>query len=187
MKNQILRIIGGKWRSRKLSFPSNIQQLRPTSDRIRETVFNWLSHDIIDSDCLDVFAGSGALGIEALSRGASSCTFIEKAKLAYIQLKKNLTMLDAENSTCLSGDALKLLSKLDHRYDLIFLDPPFSAELLPELVTLILQNQLLKQNGLIYFEMDAKTKLDLILENKKLQLTKHKVSGNVCYGLLKFN
>ncbi|MCF6776986.1 16S rRNA (guanine(966)-N(2))-methyltransferase RsmD [Thiotrichales bacterium 19X7-9] len=187
MKNQILRIIGGQWRSRKLSFPSNVQHLRPTADRIRETLFNWLQQDIIGSNCLDVFAGSGALGIEALSRGANACTFVEKSHRAYLQLKKNLKLLNAQNTTCLSGDALKLLTKLDHNYDIIFLDPPFSQDLLAKLLTIIIENKLLKPNGLVYFEMDAQNELKLILDSDHWQLVKNKVSGNVHYGLLKLS
>lgn len=182
MKNQILRIIGGKWRSRQLTFPSNVDGLRPTADRIRETIFNWLQSDIINRVCLDVFSGSGALGLEALSRGAKSCTFIEKSRPAYLQLQKNLKLLDAQNANCLFGDALKILESHAESYDLIFLDPPFKQQLLPAMLNLIDKKALLKPNGFIYFEADIKDHLNL--DNTPWQLYKEKTTGNVRYGLL---
>lgn len=181
MKNQTLRIIGGKWKSRRLNFPANIAHLRPTSDRIRETLFNWLQTEIIGAQCLDVFSGSGALGLEALSRGAKSCDFIEKAYPAYIQLKKNLTLLGAENITCHCGDSFKILDKLDQSYDLIFLDPPFGKNFIPSLLEIIKSNKLLNSNGMIYFEVES----GYSFQTNEFNIFKEKTAGNVTYGILK--
>src|SRR5690606_25651031 len=103
-----VRVIAGKWRSRKLSFP-DLDGLRPTADRIRETLFNWLQHDIVQEDCLDLFAGSGACGIEALSRQARHVTFIDSSGKALAAIRSNLAMLGADNASLHQQDALSWL------------------------------------------------------------------------------
>ena len=124
-----LRIIGGDWRSRRLRFPA-IDGLRPTLDRVRETLFNWLQHDVEGARVLDAFAGSGALGLEALSRGAKEVVFLEKHPKAAIQLKENLETLGARNAQVWAGDALVWLEQNPEPYDLVFIDPPFGKDLL---------------------------------------------------------
>ncbi|MDF1764345.1 MAG: 16S rRNA (guanine(966)-N(2))-methyltransferase RsmD [Oleibacter sp.] len=145
-----LRIIGGKWRSRRLRFPA-IDGLRPTLDRVRETVFNWLQHDVEGARVLDAFAGSGALGLEALSRGAKEVVFLEKHPKAAMQLKENLTALAATHAQVWAGDALVWLKQHTEPYDLVFLDPPFGKELLqPAIDSLILL-----PGALIYIEHEG--------------------------------
>jgi len=130
-----LRIIGGMYRSRKLTFPS-IPDLRPTGDRIRETLFNWLAPHIIGSRCMDLFAGSGALGMEALSRGASQVTFIDASSIACESIRSNLNLLDPQLITngkacVICANSLQWLTEeSNHQFDIVFLDPPFSANLI---------------------------------------------------------
>ncbi|MFL0806264.1 MAG: 16S rRNA (guanine(966)-N(2))-methyltransferase RsmD [Oceanobacter sp.] len=136
--NQQLRIIGGEWRSRRLRFPE-VDGLRPTLDRVRETLFNWLQFDVEGARVLDAFAGSGALGLEALSRGAREVIFLEKHPKAALQLQQNLQTLQAQNAQVWAGDALNWLSSNPGPYDLVFLDPPFGAQLLqPAIDALVL-------------------------------------------------
>ena len=148
-----LRIIGGRWRSRRLPFIS-VPNLRPTPDRVRETLFNWLQADIAQARCLDLFAGSGALGLEALSRGASELVFVEKNKAAAQRLVLNLECLNASDSVE-NRDAESYLSSQTQAFDIIFLDPPFRQAILPKILDLIIQHQLLMPEGLIYLEQEA--------------------------------
>lgn len=144
---QSLRIIGGQWRSRKLSFPA-IEGLRPTLDRVRETVFNWLQFEVEGRQVLDVFAGSGALGLEALSRGAHSAVFIEKNPIAAKQLQQNLGLLNASHGQVINADALQWLQNTPLTANLVFLDPPFHLGLLQPALD-VLQ---LPTGALIYIE-----------------------------------
>ncbi len=123
-----LRIIGGRWRGRKLAFPS-LNGLRPTGDRIRETLFNWLTADLPASRCLDLFAGSGALGLEALSRGADQVTLIEQNHAAANYLRQHLSTLDAETGKVVEADTLTWLQQQPEAMDIVFIDPPFQADL----------------------------------------------------------
>jgi len=150
-----LRIIGGQWRSRRLRFPA-IDGLRPTMDRVRETVFNWLQHDIQGARVLDAFAGSGALGLEALSRGAKEVIFLEKHAKAAMQIKDNLKQLDARNAQVWAGDALVWLEQNPEPYDLVFLDPPFGKDLLQP----ALEKLTLLPGALVYVEHEAKLQPD---------------------------
>ncbi|TPW17985.1 MAG: methyltransferase, partial [Halothiobacillaceae bacterium] len=118
-----LRIIGGTWRSRRLEFPT-VEQLRPTPDRVRETLFNWLQHRIGGARCLDLFAGSGALGFEALSRGANEVVFVEIDPAAVQALRANAQRLQADNAQIIHEEALRYLAKPADPFDIIFLDPP---------------------------------------------------------------
>lgn len=151
--NNILRIIGGEWRSRKLEF-KDAPNLRPTPDRIRETLFNWLQGKVHGAYCLDLFAGSGALGFEALSRGAKEVVFVEKVTHVASQLEANLALLSA-CSPVLKTDALSYLNDTEQVFDIIFLDPPFRQNYLPKILKLILEKRLLSGNGLIYLEHEA--------------------------------
>ena len=147
---QQLRIIGGQWRSRRLRFPA-IDGLRPTMDRVRETVFNWLQFDVERARVLDAFAGSGALGFEALSRGAKEVIFLEKHAKAALQLKENLQTLGAENAQVWAGDALTWLDQNPEPYDLVFLDPPFHKDLLQPAI----EKLRLLPGALVYIEHEA--------------------------------
>ncbi len=124
-----LRIIAGKWRSRKLAFPQQ-ENLRPTPDRVRETLFNWLQADVPGSCCLDMFAGSGALGFEAASRGAGEVVMIEQNREAVSALTRNIKLLDAGNIRLVIADAVEWLKNNQRRFDIVFLHPPYIAGLL---------------------------------------------------------
>jgi 16S rRNA (guanine966-N2)-methyltransferase len=183
-KNQ-LRIIGGQWRGRKLAVV-DVEGLRPTGDRIRETVFNWLMGAVADSRCLDLFAGSGALGLECLSRGAKAVTFLEKHPDAAKQLQQNCQTLEAANSHVITSDSLSWLHTQRHPvigYDLVFIDPPFDANLWDESITLIESRGLLNEGAFVYLESPRNT---LIATPPQWQLQKEKQSGQVCYRLFQF-
>jgi 16S rRNA (guanine966-N2)-methyltransferase len=147
-----VRIIGGEWRSRILSFPDSAG-LRPTADRVRETVFNWLGQTLEGKTCLDLFAGSGALGLEALSRHAKHVTLVEKNARVHAALKENSTKLGAQNLDLVCADGLPWLRQDRGVYDVIFLDPPFATGLLPQLWPLVAER--LAADGVVYVESGA--------------------------------
>ena len=151
MKSNQLRIIGGEWKRRQLGFAS-IEGLRPTPDRVRETLFNWLMWDVQNAKVLDVCTGSGALAFEALSRGAESVLMIEPNTEQAKFLKENIQLLKAENCQLKVATAQSVLAKLNTQFDLVFLDPPYSLELWNELASLI--DPLLLPEALIYVEAD---------------------------------
>jgi len=178
MKESV-RIIGGAFRGRKLSFPS-IEGLRPSPDRVKETLFNWLMNDIRDARCLDAFAGSGALGFEALSRFASQVTMIETHPLAYKALKESAKILHLESRLqLLCLDAREFLKNNQHPFNIIFLDPPFKSDCLYDCLHLISQGQNLAPGGLLYVESSKEIALDPSL----WQTRKSKKAGMVYYGL----
>ncbi|MGB5275729.1 MAG: 16S rRNA (guanine(966)-N(2))-methyltransferase RsmD [Gammaproteobacteria bacterium] len=146
-----LRIIAGKWRSRKLVFPHQ-ESLRPTPDRVRETLFNWLQAEIADSICLDLFAGSGALGFEAASRGARKVVMVEKNRQASSLLNQNRAMLEADNIELVTADALEWLNSNQQVYDIVFLDPPYRAALLGRCCEILENGNNLAENAKIYIE-----------------------------------
>jgi 16S rRNA (guanine966-N2)-methyltransferase len=136
LKPNEVRIVGGQWRSRRIRFTPR-PNLRPTPDRVRETLFNWLGQDLTGLVCLDLFAGSGALGFEAASRGALRVVMVERDRSAYAALERNRDALDARQVELVRADALEFLRADSGRYDVIFLDPPFAsghAEALPPLL-----------------------------------------------------
>ena len=143
----VVRIIGGEMRGRKIRFNSG-KGLRPTLDRIRETLFNWLATDIYDSECLDLFSGSGALGFEAASRGAKSVFFVEKAESATKALKENCRLLNLENAKVIKADAKSFLSNNDIQFDIAFLDPPFGENLLSKTFDALTPH--LKADAIVY-------------------------------------
>jgi 16S rRNA (guanine966-N2)-methyltransferase len=147
-----VRIVGGLWRSRLLEFP-DVAGLRPTPDRVRETLFNWLGRDLSGMACVDLFAGSGALGFEALSRGASAVTMVEKSPAASRALRENARRLDAENLTMVCGDALEFLRGTRSRFDVAFVDPPYRLGL--QAVALANLRGSLAEEGRVYVESDA--------------------------------
>lgn len=179
MSNQI-RIIGGKWRSRKIKFPDS-EGLRPTADRLRETLFNWLQNSIYDAVCLDAFAGSGILGFEALSRGAKQVLSLEKSYQIAKQVKENAKILNAENLFIENTDALCFFKKTELKFDFIFLDPPFKENLLDKCLALISEKQLLKAEGKIYIEFD---KQQIVAGLNAWQVLKETKAGNVRACLL---
>ncbi|MFT5677327.1 MAG: 16S rRNA (guanine966-N2)-methyltransferase [Paraglaciecola sp.] len=168
-----IRIISGQWRGRKLPV-LDAQGLRPTTDRNKETLFNWLMPYTPNSCCLDVFAGSGGLGFEALSRYASSVTFIELDKKIAKNLQQNADMLkvSALQAKIITGDAVQVLMQLAQPFDVIFLDPPFHQNLLGSTIEQIEQAQLLKKGGVIYIECEGQG------ENYQVPDTWHLIKQN---------
>ena len=144
-----VRIIGGEWRSRVIEFPDALG-LRPTPDRVRETVFNWLGQTLANQHCLDLFAGSGALGFEAASRGAASVTMVEQDRAAADALTHNQTKLTATTCKIVRGDALKFIAISKEKFDVIFVDPPFASQLMPQLLPQLANK--LTPGGVIYAE-----------------------------------
>ena len=179
-----IRIIAGKYKSRQIEFPTrNTSNLRPTSDRLRETLFNWLRPFIVDTNCLDAFAGSGALGFEALSRLAKCCDFFDLDSEAIKQLQLNKQKLQADNATMYQTSVLKHLSNpLD--YQVIFLDPPFQSDLLDQALRLISANNSLTDSSLIYIEYASKRPPQSLVEFNILKQTKQ---GEVSACLLQKN
>jgi 16S rRNA (guanine966-N2)-methyltransferase len=150
-----LRIIGGRWRGRKLTFiPA--EGLRPTTDRIRETLFNWLAPYIDGARCADLFTGSGALGLEALSRGAAYCDFVDTSGATLAQVSTHLATLDAiSGGQCHTSTALEFLRARHEPYDLVFIDPPFGQDLVDITCALLAEKNVLAKGALAYGETAA--------------------------------
>ena len=178
-----VRIIGGTFSSRNIHFP-NALHLKPTGSRIRETLFNWLMHDIDGANCLDAFAGSGILGFEALSRGAKSVTFTDNNPKVVHALKENIAMLGVESRCQVRNtDIIKLLPEpMAQRFDLVLLDPPFKKDDLPTILEHLIHQQALKLGAKIYVEY-AREKYNSQTLHQALQLLKHKIIGEVEFGL----
>ncbi|CAA6812101.1 MAG: 16S rRNA (Guanine(966)-N(2))-methyltransferase RsmD [uncultured Thiotrichaceae bacterium] len=174
------RIIAGTWRGRKLSFP-NAEGLRPTPDRVRETVFNWLQGNLYQARVLDLFAGSGALGLEALSRGASELVMVEKASHVACQLQENIAILQA-NASVVKDDALTSLKTFSAPFDVIFLDPPYRKDLLVPVLSLIKDADLLTEQGCIYLEHEQEVSLESAFEG--FRIVKSTKAGQVRSFLL---
>lgn len=177
-----LRIVAGKWRRRLVNIAS-VPGLRPTSERIRETLFNWLSSQIHGKRCLDLFAGTGALGLEALSRGAVSVTFVEKSQDAARMLRQVCKELDADAAEIRCDDAFQFLrSGCDERFDLVFLDPPFADDSLADLCRLLNEHGCVAAGAEIYLEQEkSKAPPDL---PEGWVVTRQKTAGNVRYSLV---
>jgi len=179
-----LRIVAGKWRSRLLDI-ADVPGLRPTSERIRETLFNWLAPTIAGSRCLDLFAGTGALGLEAISRGAAGAVFVEKSHRAAETLERNIDLVGAASTaTVHRTDAFEFMAQNGQTpFDIVFLDPPFAADMLDDLCRLLDQGSLLAKGALIYIEEDnAKPTVEL---PTGWQALRTRAAGNVRYSLLK--
>lgn len=177
-----IRIISGKHKGRKLPVLM-ADGLRPTTDRVKETVFNWLMPYIQNSYCLDCFAGSGGLGFEALSRGADSVTLVELNKVAAKQLEQNKLLLNANNLIVENSDILKYLPQCTQKFSVVFLDPPFRKGLIKE-TTQLLNEKTLTPDAIIYVEMENEVSTADIPEN--WQLLKEKKAGQVAYRLYQF-
>ncbi len=178
-----LRIVAGNWRSRLLQI-ADVPGLRPTAERIRETLFNWLSPRIHGARCLDLCAGTGALGIEALSRGASRVVFVERSQVASEVLKTNIASLTESGAEILNTDAEDYLRRPStEAFDIVFIDPPFAADLQRELCRLLAAQGWLADDARIYVEMD-RDQPELLLPEGWQEL-KNKTAGNVRYVLAK--
>jgi len=149
-----LRIVAGNWRSRSLEI-ADVPGLRPTAERIRETVFNWLTPHLAGARCLDLFAGTGALGLEALSRGAADVLFVETSAVAVRTLLKNIASLQATNATVRRADAVNYLQHPGaDQFEIVFLDPPFADDLHGDLCKLLDESTILAADALVYIEED---------------------------------
>ena len=185
-KLNTVRINAGEWRSRLIKFP-DAEGLRPTPERVRQTVFNWLGQDLTGLNCLDLFSGTGVMGFEALSRGAIAVTLVEKSSPAYKALISNKQLLQADKANILHQDALQFLNQNTLKFNIIFLDPPYNQEWLPKLLPLIAMH--LHAEGLVYVE--AEYALDESQLNASAgfmadwQIVKQNKAGNVFYHLLK--
>lgn len=181
----VLRLIGGRFRGRKLAVAA-VEGLRPTPDRVRETLFNWLQFEVPEQRCLDLFAGSGALGFEALSRGAKTVLLVERdgqAARLLAQHADSLNQAAAGHGTALvkQSDALQLLQHQPAQpYDIVFLDPPFQQGLLQRSCTLLMRNGWLRPGSWIYLESELHWPAEVPVD---WQLRKEKVAGQVAYRL----
>ena len=178
MKRNRVRIISGAWRSRLVSFPP-IKDLRPTPDRVRETLFNWLGQDLTGKDCLDLFAGSGALGFEAASRGARRVVMVERDPAVFRALAASRGQLDAAAVELRRADALEFLRADEGSYDVVFLDPPFKAGYWARVAPLLAPR--LNAGALVYYESAARPGLPAGWEEWR-----HGQAGRVRYQLLKW-
>ena len=178
-----LRIIGGQWRSRKLPVLDN-DGLRPTTDRVRETLFNWIQFDIADAYVLDLFCGSGGLAFEAASRGAKEVLMIDNDSRTIEQLEDNIKTLAADNMRAVKADALSLLaspSELPTQWDIIFVDPPFTQGLANKTLDLLAQSAQVTADTLIYLETESEVEID---DLSPWKIIKDKRHGAVKFALL---
>ena len=176
-----LRIVAGNWRSRVLDI-ADVEGLRPTSERIRETLFNWLAPSIAGSRCLDLFAGTGALGLEALSRGAAIAVFVERSPEALKTLRDNIAVLAAGNAEVVAGDALDYVQRASQPFDVVFLDPPFIDNQLGPVCQALAASGLLAPGAKVYLEQDRTAAAPELPAG--WTMTKNKTAGNVRYGLV---
>ena len=183
-----LRIIGGQWRSRMLPIPA-LEGLRPTPDRVRETLFNWINAYVPGAKCADLFCGSGALGLEALSRSAKSCVFVDASRVVTQQMQQNLDTLACKDALTLNQNALNLLevglasqpSLIEKApFDIVFIDPPFRKGWVDSILPLLTQDWL-ADGALVYLEMEKETALPEIAQ--QWDLLKEKTAGQLVYRL----
>jgi 16S rRNA (guanine966-N2)-methyltransferase len=180
-----VRIIAGAWRGRRVHFP-DMPALRPTPDRVRETLFNWLQHSIAGSRCLDLFAGSGALGLEALSRGASEVVFVEQFPAAARTLQEQLVRLGGgSKGRVMEMGAARFLRTPPKAFDIVFLDPPFGTNALAEYVPMLDSGQWLAAGSLVYLENERSAGVPSLPAH--WELLKSKSAGEVGYHLARLN
>ncbi|PKO47717.1 MAG: 16S rRNA (guanine(966)-N(2))-methyltransferase RsmD [Betaproteobacteria bacterium HGW-Betaproteobacteria-22] len=172
-----LRINAGEWRSRVIKFPE-AEGLRPTPERVRQTIFNWLGQDLTGLTCLDLFAGTGVMGFEALSRNAKSAIMVEKSPVVYRAMLVNQSTLKADRAQILHMDALSYLEKTQQLFDVIFLDPPYNKGWLDKVLRRLPAH--LAPQGVVYVEAEY-----ALAEDNVWQVFKYSKAGNVFYHLLK--
>jgi 16S rRNA (guanine966-N2)-methyltransferase len=180
MHQHKIRIIGGQWRSRILTFPDTAE-LRPTPNRIRETLFNWLSKEIVQARCLDLFAGSGALGFEALSRGADHVTFVDCHSATLTQLEQNIALFKTTQANVINLKIPSTYFPNTEPFNLVFLDPPFKQNLIGPCCEWLETQHLLAKNAYIYIE--AEKNLYPLPVPSHWQVVKSKTAGEVGYHL----
>lgn len=177
-----VRIVGGQWRRRVLRFPDS-EGLRPTPDRVRETLFNWLGQDLDGLTCLDLFAGSGALGFEAASRGATRSVLVEKAPRVLAALIDNAKLLGTAGEVeIVKADALQYLASVELKFDVVFLDPPYKQGWIEKIAKTL--PRVLNEDAAIYVE--AEKEIDtLVLDTNTWQTVRRGRAGEVCFHLLR--
>ncbi len=177
-----LRIVAGNWRSRVLPV-ADVPGLRPTSERVRETLFNWLGPRIAGQRALDLFAGTGALGFEALSRGAAEVGFVEQSAKAIAALRRSAELLDATAADIRRQDAFEFLKQCPpESFDVVFLDPPFADESLDDLCRLLDERRIVRRGGRVYIEQDRRANEPALPDGWEPARTK--TAGNVRYSLV---
>lgn len=180
-----VRIIAGAWRGRRIHFP-DLPALRPTPDRVRETLFNWLQHSMAGARCLDLFAGSGSLGLEALSRGACEVVFVEQFPAAARTLQEQLVRLGGESKArVMEMGAARFLRTPSKAFDIAFMDPPFGTNGLAEYVPLLDSAQWLKAGSLVFLENERSAGVPSLPAH--WELLKSKSAGEVGYHLARVN
>ncbi len=179
-----IRIIGGRHRGRKLRFADS-PGLRPTGERMRETLFNWLQPLLAGARCLDLFAGSGALGLEAASRGAGEVVLVDRARQVVRQLRENVELLGMDNAEVVQADGIQWLNASARPFDIVFLDPPFADRLLPQSLRLLTERGWLAAGARLYLEADADQGLPGLPE--QLLLEKSKRMSQVVFGLARWS
>ena len=179
-QRQSVRIIGGKWKGRKINFPEQLD-VRPTGNKIRETLFNWLHGELFDAKCLDLFSGSGALGLEALSRGAKYVKFIEKNNKTALYIKESLSEFEKEvtGEEVICADAIEWIQENNEVFDIVFIDPPFNGDEIYEICQKVEATAMAW--NLIYLEWHSD--IDGSLLPQKWNLLKQKKSGSVFFAL----
>jgi 16S rRNA (guanine966-N2)-methyltransferase len=183
-RSRLLRIIGGEWRGRRFRFSARAD-IRPTPDRVRETLFNWLREHIAGARCLDLFAGSGALGLEALSRGAAHVQFVDSDPAAVEDLRARLTEWGVRDGSVVRMDVMRYLRLKPEGFDVVFVDPPFTAALLGPSAKLLEEHGWLNPGALIYLECAARSALPALPHT--WTVLKEKRAGEVGYYLLQKN
>lgn len=178
--NSTIRIIAGRWRGRNIVFNDRGGVVRPTPNRIRETLFNWLTPYIAGAKCLDLYAGTGVLGFEALSRNAAAVVAVEQQQIISKNILANKQLLGAELEV-VQADVVLWLAKIGIPYDIIFLDPPYKAQSLPYCFQLLAKNNWLKPGSLLYYEHNTAISEQILPVN--WQVLKAKVAGMVHYYL----
>ena len=177
-----MRLIGGSHGGRRLQFPAAMG-LRPTAERVRETLFNWLQQDIARVNCLDLFAGSGALGFEAASRGAAQVTMIESQRNVFRSLQQNSSLLQTQELVRLiHSDALRWLQGVAEMYQVVFLDPPFNSKLMQPVIDQLEHGGWLMPEALIYLEQDVHEELPRLPDS--WHIMRDKSAGQVRYQLV---
>jgi 16S rRNA (guanine966-N2)-methyltransferase len=180
-----VRIIGGGWRGRRVNFP-DVPGLRPTPDRVRETLFNWLQHAVAGARCLDLFAGSGALGLEALSRGATTLVFVEQAVAAARALQEHLIRFGGSpKARVVEMGAARYLRTPAPAFDIVFLDPPYGRDALAEYIPMLDAGNWLNVGGLVYLENEKTAGVPALPPH--WELLKSKAAGEVGYHLARVN
>lgn len=180
MMSQKVKIIGGQWRGRNLPFP-DVAGLRPTPARVRETLFNWLQYDVMASRCLDLYAGSGALGMEAASRGAKQVVQVDNNAQVCRQLKANIELVVTRQVKIVQQDVFRYLAGDAETFNLVFLDPPFAQGLAVQVANWLEDKLWLTSHAKIYIEVESKLELKGLPEN--WEMLKHKIAGEVGYYL----